>query len=147
MHLVDVSERYRHAERMAHLADHDPLTGLVNRRRFEADLRVHLEDGEGDPEGALLMLDLDNFKEVNDSLGHHVGDQLIVAVATLLRQGACAGDLVARIGGDEFAHPAADGRRGRCPVRGAGRPGAGARPRPVARGRAAPGVGEHRRGA
>ena len=45
MHLVDLSERYRHAERMAHLADHDPLTGLVNRRRFEADLRVHLEDG------------------------------------------------------------------------------------------------------
>jgi diguanylate cyclase (GGDEF)-like protein len=103
MHLVDVSERYRYAERMAHLADHDPLTGLVNRRRFEADLRMHLEDGEGDPEGALLMLDLDNFKEVNDSLGHHVGDQLIVAVATLLRQGARAGDLVARIGGDEFA--------------------------------------------
>ena len=103
MHLVDVSERYRYAERMAHLADHDPLTGLVNRRRFEADLRVHLEDGEGDPEGALLMLDLDNFKEVNDSLGHHVGDQLIVAVATLLRQGARGGDLVARIGGDEFA--------------------------------------------
>ena len=103
MHLVDVSERFRHAERMAHLADHDPLTGLVNRRRFEADLRVHLEDAEGDPEGALLMLDLDNFKEVNDSLGHRVGDQLIVAVATLLRQGARAGDQVARIGGDEFA--------------------------------------------
>jgi diguanylate cyclase (GGDEF)-like protein/PAS domain S-box-containing protein len=103
MHLVDVSERYRYAERLAHLADHDPLTGLVNRRRFEADLRMHLEDGEGDPEGALLMLDLDNFKEVNDSLGHHVGDQLIVAVATLLRQGARLGDLVARIGGDEFA--------------------------------------------
>ncbi len=103
MHLVDVTERHHHAERMAHLADHDPLTGLVNRRRFEADLRVHLEDGEGDPEGALLMLDLDNFKEVNDSLGHHVGDQLIVAVATLLRQGAREGDLVARIGGDEFA--------------------------------------------
>ena len=103
VHLVDVSERYRHAERMAHLADHDPLTGLVNRRRFESDLRSHLEEGDGDPEGALLMLDLDNFKEVNDSLGHRVGDQLIVAVATLLRQGARAGDLVARIGGDEFA--------------------------------------------
>ncbi|HMD10720.1 MAG TPA: EAL domain-containing protein [Marmoricola sp.] len=103
MHLVDVSERYRYAERMTHLADHDPLTGLVNRRRFEADLRMHLEDAEGDPEGALLMLDLDNFKEVNDSLGHRVGDQLIVAVATLLRQGARTGDLVARIGGDEFA--------------------------------------------
>ncbi len=103
MHLVDLTERHDNAERLAHQADHDSLTGLVNRRRFEADLRVHLEQGEGDPEGALLMLDLDNFKEVNDSLGHHVGDRLIVAVATLLRQSARHGDLVARIGGDEFA--------------------------------------------
>ena len=102
--VVDVSERHRYEQQLAHLADHDPLTGLANRRRFDAELTRHLDHarryGGG---GAVLMLDLDHFKEVNDTLGHSAGDQLIVSMAQLLRQGMRTSDVVARLGGDEFA--------------------------------------------
>lgn len=101
---VDVSERRRYEAQLAHLADHDPLTGLANRRRFDAELIAHLERCRRyGPRGALLMLDLDHFKEINDTLGHSVGDQLIVSAAALLRSRLRTTDVVARLGGDEFA--------------------------------------------
>ncbi len=102
--IVDVSERRRFERRLAHLADHDALTGLVNRRRFHDELQRHLERCERyGPVGAVLLLDLDHFKEVNDTLGHQAGDELIVSAATLLRNGVRSTDVVARLGGDEFA--------------------------------------------
>ena len=102
--VVDVSERRRFERRLAHLADHDALTGLVNRRRFNDELQRHLERCERYGHvGAVLLLDLDHFKEVNDTLGHSAGDELIVSAATLLRSGVRATDVVARLGGDEFA--------------------------------------------
>jgi len=104
VNVVDVSDRRRYEIRLAHLADHDALTGLANRRLFDHELARHLERCERyGPTGALLLLDLDNFKEVNDTLGHGVGDQLIISAASLLRTGVRSTDIVARLGGDEFA--------------------------------------------
>lgn len=95
--LRDAQERYRL------LAEHDALTGLVNRRRFQVDLEGHLASCRAqEPHGALLAIDLDNFKAVNDTLGHHVGDHLVTAVAHALRGAVREGDVVARQGGDEF---------------------------------------------
>ncbi|MDT0166088.1 GGDEF domain-containing protein [Actinotalea sp. AC32] len=92
--------------RLEHLADHDALTGLPNRRAVDRHVeavlsRVHRGAAPG---AAVLFLDLDDFKEVNDTLGHRVGDDLLVAVATRLRGcvRADGDDLVARFGGDEF---------------------------------------------
>ena len=104
VNVVDVSERRRYEERLAHLADHDVLTGLANRRRFDAELQRHLEHCRRyGPSGALLLLDLDNFKQVNDMLGHGAGDQLLISTAGLLQRELRATDVVARLGGDEFA--------------------------------------------
>ena len=104
VNVVDVSERRRYEQRLAHLADHDVLTGLANRRRFDEELTRHLERcRRHGPDGALLMIDLDNFKEVNDTLGHAAGDELIVSTAALLRSRVRSTDVVARLGGDEFA--------------------------------------------
>jgi len=90
----DVSERRRYERRLRHLADHDGLTGLVNRRRFEECI---------DGDGAVVLLGLDRFKYVNDAHGHTAGDDLLRAVAAALRCAARPGDVVARLGGDEFA--------------------------------------------
>jgi len=104
VNVVDVSERHRYQQRLAHLADHDVLTGLANRRVFEEELERHLNRcSRYGPKGAVLLLDLDHFKEVNDTLGHGAGDELIVSVAALLRRDLRASDVVARLGGDEFA--------------------------------------------
>jgi diguanylate cyclase (GGDEF)-like protein len=101
---VDVSERYRYERQLAFLAEHDPLTGLANRRRFDDQLARHVDDClRYGPRGAVLMIDLDHFKEVNDTLGHGVGDELLVDVARVLLQRMRSTDLVARLGGDEFA--------------------------------------------
>jgi diguanylate cyclase (GGDEF)-like protein/PAS domain S-box-containing protein len=102
--ILDISDQRRFAEQLQHLADHDPLTGLENRRAFERAVDAHLADVKryGD-EGALLVLDLDHFKAVNDTLGHHAGDALIVAVGDILRGHVRDSDRVARLGGDEFA--------------------------------------------
>ena len=101
---VDISERRRFEAQLAHLAEHDPLTGLANRRRFDQELERHLALCERyGARGALMMMDLDHFKEVNDTLGHAAGDQLIVSVAELLRMRMRRSDVVARLGGDEFA--------------------------------------------
>jgi diguanylate cyclase (GGDEF)-like protein/PAS domain S-box-containing protein len=102
--IEDITERTRAAERLAHMARHDALTGLSNRVLFtekasEALLRL-ADHGE---RFSILLLDLDQFKSVNDSLGHPVGDALLKAVAQRLRHTLRETDLVARFGGDEFA--------------------------------------------
>ncbi|HEY0440238.1 MAG TPA: EAL domain-containing protein [Xanthobacteraceae bacterium] len=90
--------------RLRHIAMHDPLSGLPNRllfgERLEAMIRSIKESGTP---AALLSIDLDHFKDVNDTLGHHVGDALISAVAQRLRRTVRDQDVVARLGGDEFA--------------------------------------------
>ncbi|HMB52091.1 MAG TPA: diguanylate cyclase [Thermoanaerobaculia bacterium] len=84
-------------------ASQDPLTGLKNRRRFGEDLRAELARSRRDgSEGAVLMLDLDNFKQVNDTLGHPEGDRVIAEIAGVLRSRMRETDVVARLGGDEF---------------------------------------------
>jgi diguanylate cyclase (GGDEF)-like protein/PAS domain S-box-containing protein len=100
----DITERHELQERLAYLADHDPLTDLYNRRRFESELeqQVALCRRYGDT-AALLMLDLDHFKFVNDALGHRVGDGVIRHLTALLQARLRGSDILARLGGDEFA--------------------------------------------
>ncbi len=103
-HAMDVTDRRRFEQQLQHQANHDPLTGLLNRRGFSAELerQVALSRRYG-PSGALLMLDLDGFKYVNDTLGHNAGDELIVAVGRVLRARLRETDVLSRLGGDEFA--------------------------------------------
>lgn len=100
----DVTEQRRLAGEMNHRATHDALTGLVNRAEFETRLRRTLDKAQEDrSEHALLYIDLDQFKLINDACGHSVGDQLLQQVAKLLRDSVRARDTLARLGGDEFA--------------------------------------------
>ncbi|MBI2690679.1 MAG: diguanylate cyclase [Solirubrobacterales bacterium] len=102
--IVDITERKRYEDGLQFIADHDPLTGLPNRRKFDEVLARHIAECERyGPRGALLMLDLDKLKEVNDGLGHIAGDYMIKAVADTLRERLRDTDVGARIGGDEFA--------------------------------------------
>jgi len=102
--VIDITERRRMEKELRHLADHDPLTGLLNRRGLEVELERHVAYvNRYGARGALLVLDLDHFKIVNDTLGHEAGDRLIVSVALLLRRRLRESDAVARLGGDEFA--------------------------------------------
>ncbi|RXH09234.1 GGDEF domain-containing protein [Bradyrhizobium guangzhouense] len=89
-------------ERLAFQASHDWLTGLTNRRAFEACLQGELDNNAAGSLG-LILLDLDQFKNVNDSCGHLAGDRLLCQIAQLLQQDRRPRDLVARLGGDEFA--------------------------------------------
>ena len=100
----DVSERKRLEQQLMHQAFHDPLTGLANRALFldRVSHALALARRQG-REVSVLYLDLDDFKKVNDSLGHSEGDRLLVATAERLRSGARDGDTIARLGGDEFA--------------------------------------------
>jgi diguanylate cyclase (GGDEF)-like protein/PAS domain S-box-containing protein len=100
----DVSERKTLEERLAHHAFHDSLTGLANRQQFQERVQAALLDPRRRSSGlAVLFLDLDDFKTVNDSLGHSAGDELLIQVAQRLQSCLRAHDLPARIGGDEFA--------------------------------------------
>jgi diguanylate cyclase (GGDEF)-like protein/PAS domain S-box-containing protein len=102
--LVDVTERKAAEQKITLLARTDPLTGLANRATFTDRLRqAFLECRRGSRPFAILYLDLDRFKDVNDTLGHPVGDQLLRAVAERIVKGVRETDLVARLGGDEFA--------------------------------------------
>lgn len=101
---LDISQRKRAEEHLGWLASHDSLTGLINRRRFTEEVDEILVAAERyGGRGALLYLDLDQFKDVNDTSGHHTGDDLLKRVARILRKTIDDGDLCARLGGDEFA--------------------------------------------
>lgn len=102
--ITDITDRKKAEERLLHDAMHDALTGLPNRALFLDRLRVTMERTKRwkDIGYAVLFLDLDRFKNINDSLGHQVGDELLVTVADMLPTGLRATDSVARLGGDEF---------------------------------------------
>jgi diguanylate cyclase (GGDEF)-like protein len=102
MTLEDISERRAAERKIAFLAHHDLLTGLANRALFRDRLRHAFTDTASNKCFAMLCLDLDRFKAVNDNFGHPVGDGLLLAVADRLRAAVRAGDTVARLGGDEF---------------------------------------------
>jgi diguanylate cyclase (GGDEF)-like protein len=102
--LVLVWSRSERMQELTQQASHDPLTGLKNRRRFEEDMRIELARSRREKTvGAVLMLDLDNFKQVNDKLGHPAGDRVIAGIGGVLSARMRTTDVVARLGGDEFA--------------------------------------------
>lgn len=89
---------------LRHLADHDSLTGLLDRRRFRAELDQYVSfNARYGGQGAVMMIDIDGLKAVNDSLGHHAGDNLLRRIASILRERVRTTDIVARLSGDEFA--------------------------------------------
>jgi diguanylate cyclase (GGDEF)-like protein len=99
----DITERRRAEKQIAHLAHYDALTDLPNRVLFRAQLQQELERTKRGEQLAVLYIDIDEFKSVNDSLGHPAGDELLKAVASRLRSCLRETDSVARLGGDEFA--------------------------------------------
>jgi diguanylate cyclase (GGDEF)-like protein/PAS domain S-box-containing protein len=102
--VLDVTERKTAEERLRFLADHDPLSGIYNRRRFEAELQRELDLSASRPRrSVLLLLDVDRFKAINDTLGHATGDAVIARLGDALRSRLRSADVVARLGGDEFA--------------------------------------------
>jgi diguanylate cyclase (GGDEF)-like protein/PAS domain S-box-containing protein len=101
--LEDITARKRVGEQLQFLADHDPLTGLLNHRRFNEELARHVAAAARYGPGALIALDLDEFKHVNDTLGHAAGDELLIRIAAVLRRRLRSSDVVGRLGGDEFA--------------------------------------------
>jgi diguanylate cyclase (GGDEF)-like protein/PAS domain S-box-containing protein len=98
----DITERKTAEEKIQYLAFYDPLTKLPNRQLLLDRLQRALSDHDHPREGALMFIDLDNFKVLNDTLGHQKGDQLLQQVAERLRSCVHRGDTVARLGGDEF---------------------------------------------
>ncbi|WP_084162127.1 sensor domain-containing protein [Paraburkholderia bannensis] len=101
--IEDMTERRIAENRITHLAHHDHLTDLPNRLRFQERLSELAANASAERPFALLFLDLDRFKSVNDTLGHHVGDELLKAVARRLSGTVRASDQLARLSGDEFA--------------------------------------------
>lgn len=99
-----IEERRQAESRARHMAEHDPLTGLANRLKFQAQVEIALINNHDHQQRLVLMfLDLDRFKSVNDTLGHHMGDQLLCQVARTISRQVRMADTVARLGGDEFA--------------------------------------------
>ena len=106
----DVTERRRYEAELRHMADHDALTGLLNRRAFERELERHVDHvARYGPRGAAVLIDVDHFKNVNDTLGHGAGDHLLGKLADALRERLEDGAVIARLGGDEFAVLVPDG--------------------------------------
>jgi len=99
----EVTELRRAEQALEHLADHDPLTDLPNRHRLQRELGHAIAHAAQSGDGlSLLYIDLDGFKAINDRSGHEAGDRLLREIAQRLQQGLRQGDLVARVGGDEF---------------------------------------------
>ncbi|RON47768.1 GGDEF domain-containing protein [Pseudomonas frederiksbergensis] len=96
------TERYRREKQIAHLAARDPLTALYNRRALEVRAPRLLADVSATRPGALLLIDIDNFKSVNDLYGHTAGDRLLIALSEMIRSVLPGDALAARLGGDEF---------------------------------------------
>jgi diguanylate cyclase (GGDEF)-like protein/PAS domain S-box-containing protein len=100
---LDISERKKNEQRIAYMAQHDALTGLPNRSLCQERLQMAIEQASRSGQKvAVLFVDLDRFKNINDSLGHHVGDGLLRSIASRLLNAVRQGDTVARLGGDEF---------------------------------------------
>lgn len=100
--LVDITDGKAKEQHMESMALSDPLTGVLNRRGFERDASQRLTDSADDATGALLFIDLNDFKVINDSHGHEIGDQLLVIAAKRLRTNLRSCDIIGRPGGDEF---------------------------------------------
>lgn len=123
--LVAMTEAQRRIERQEHrirelesLSVTDELTGLLNRRGFDMHLRKALaQANRGERRGVVLMIDLDRFKQINDTFGHAAGDGFLQAIAALLLAEVRAGDVVARLGGDEFVVLMSDLDRASCTLR------------------------------
>jgi len=102
--ITDITRIKRNEARLMHMATHDPLTGLYNRREFSEILERHLSRVRRYGNyGALLWMDLDGFKQINDGLGHDVGDELLTSIAFRMKSTIRESDVLARLGGDEFA--------------------------------------------
>ncbi|MCH2487024.1 MAG: diguanylate cyclase, partial [Erythrobacter sp.] len=101
--IVDRTDSFRAERHISHLARHDPLTDLPNRTLMRERIEELIRHPDGDARCAVLCLDLDKFKDVNDVLGHAVGDKLLIEVAARLSKIVRDTDLVVRLGGDEFA--------------------------------------------
>ena len=99
---TDITENKQLNEKISYQASHDVLTGLVNRREFERRLEQLISRSEDAVPHSVLYLDLDEFKVVNDTCGHHAGDELLRQIPDLIKQHTRKSDLVARLGGDEF---------------------------------------------
>ena len=114
---LDITTRREQEAALRHMADHDELTGLLNRRAFHQSLEQQLARGRRyGPGGAIVMLDLEGVKRVNDTLGHQAGDELIAGCAVTLRERLRESDLLARLGGDEYAVLLPAGGRGDAEV-------------------------------
>jgi diguanylate cyclase (GGDEF)-like protein/PAS domain S-box-containing protein len=100
----DISARLRYQEQLRYLAEHDALTGLLNRRQFEREVSEQVGRAHRYAElSTLLMIDIDGFKQINDTYGHRVGDRALKTIAAALKRRLRDTDQVARVGGDEFA--------------------------------------------
>jgi diguanylate cyclase (GGDEF)-like protein len=99
---VNVTDGKAKEQKMASIARTDPLTGVLNRRGFERDAARRLSESPDDATGALLFIDLNDFKQINDCYGHEVGDQLLTVAAQRLKKSLRACDIIGRPGGDEF---------------------------------------------
>lgn len=100
--LIDVTDSKAKERQMESIAWSDPLTGVLNRRGFERDAAQRLADSADDATGALLFIDLNEFKDINDKYGHVMGDQLLTIAAQRLRKSLRPQDIIGRPGGDEF---------------------------------------------
>ncbi len=101
--LIDITDKKNDTEKIHHLAFHDALTQLPNRQKFQTDLHTLINQGlKNNKFGAVLFLDMDRFKVLNDALGHHFGDQLLLNIAMRLREFEDDFNVIARFGGDEF---------------------------------------------
>jgi diguanylate cyclase (GGDEF)-like protein len=102
MTFVDITDSKAKERHMESIATSDPLTSVLNRRGFERDAARRLTESADDAKGALLFIDLNDFKQINDKFGHEIGDQLLTIGSERLRKSLRSCDIIGRLGGDEF---------------------------------------------